>query len=158
MEAVIFMLCLTLHNVEEALWLTDWRNKTIPNIRRSLNRTHFIFAVIGITILGYLAAGLFVFYPGNIYLQYAFIGFVGAMLLNAIIPHLLLTIIYRKYCPGVFTGFFLIIPIHTIILKNALENRLVISEVIIATLAVGIILLGFIQLFQILAEKLLDSD
>ena len=151
------MFCITLHNIEEALWLTEWQIKNMPNIRKNPKKENFIFAVLGITILGYLTAGLFMLYPDKIYFQYAFIGFIGAMLINAIIPHLLLTIIYRKYCPGVFTGCFLLMPFHIIFLINATNNGLGIIEIIIATLIVGLILLISIPLFQILANKIFNN-
>jgi hypothetical protein len=156
MESVIFMFCLTLHNIEEALWLTEWRIKTIPDSRRSPEKEHFIFAVLGITVSGYLVAGLFALYPNNQYFEYAFIGFVGAMLVNAIVPHILLTIKYKKYCPGVFTGCLLIIPFHIIILCNAANDHSV-SKIIIATVVVGIVLLAAIPFFETLAKKFFDN-
>jgi len=158
MEAIIFMFCLTLHNLEEALWLTEWRIKTMPNSRRSPQKEHFIFAVLGITILGYWAAGLFAFFPDNQYCEYAFVGFVGAMLINAVAPHILLTVKYRKYCPGAFTGCFLIIPFHIIILCNAVNTHLKVSEIVVATLVVGVVLLAAIPFFEGLAKKFFDID
>ncbi len=136
MEAVIFMFCLTLHNIEEALWLTDWQRKTMPNSRRMPNKNHFTFAVLGITILGYLTAGLHLLNPNSQYLEFAFIGFVGAMLINAVIPHLVCSIKYKSYCPGVFTGCLLIIPFHFIILYNAAKTHLKASEIIASTLEI----------------------
>jgi hypothetical protein len=41
MEAVIFMFCLTLHNIEEALWLTDWQRKNMPSNKRTMEKEHF---------------------------------------------------------------------------------------------------------------------
>ena len=154
METIIFMFCLTLHNMEEALWFTNWAENAMP---KNLSKNeHFIFAVTGITILGYLSAGMFALFPDNKYFEYAFIGFVGAMLINAIVPHLLLTVRFRKYCPGVFTGCFLIIPFHLIILLNAANNRMKVSEIIISTFAVGVILLGTIPVLKSLAKIVLD--
>ena len=154
MEAIIFMFCLTLHNIEEALWFPDWLNKTMPN-RKQTSKEHFTFAVIGVTILGYLAAGLYALYPNNRYLEYIFIGFVGAMLINAIVPHLILSIYYRKYCPGVFTGVALIMPLHSIILYNA-DTK--ISEILISTLVVGGVLIGAIPVFKGLAKRILNIN
>lgn len=155
LEPIIFMFCLTLHNIEEALWLSDWMAKTMPS-RKQTAKEHFIFAVIGITILGYLAAGLHTLYPNSQYFEFIFIGFVGSMLINAVVPHLILSIKYRKYCPGAFTGCFLIIPIHLIILSNAVNSHLKTSEIIIATLAVGVVLLGAIPALKGLARRVLD--
>jgi hypothetical protein len=113
--------------------------------------------VLGITVLGYLTAGLFLLCPDNIYLEYAFVGFVGAMLINAIVPHTALTIIYKKFCPGVFTGCFLIIPLHILILHNALNRALTIIELFFSVIVVGVILLGFIPIFENVAKKILDK-
>jgi len=154
MEAVIFLLCLTLHNIEEALWFTDWRTKNMPNKRKAYKKEYFIFAVLGVTILAYLFVGLFVFFPNNVYLEYIFIGFVGAMLVNAIIPHLLLTITYRKYCPGLFTGCCLLIPFNIVILLKAASKNIGILEMIISTFIIGAILLGSIPIFEIVAKRI----
>ena len=130
----------------------------MPNSRILSKREHFIFAVLGITILGYLVAGLFALFPNNQYFYYAFIGFVGAMLVNAIMPHLILTIKYKKYCPGVFTGCFLIMPFHILFLHNAVNTNLKINEIILATAVVGAILLGSIFLLNSLAIRIFEVD
>ncbi len=157
MEPLIFMFCLTLHNIEEALWFTEWRIKTMPNSRRSFQKQHFIFALLGITILGYLTSGLSIMYPNNIMIEFCFIGFVGAMLVNTIVPHLLLTLRYKNYCPGVFTGIFLMAPLNSIILYNAVNSHLKVSEVLIATIVVGIVLLLSIPVFEKIAKSVLKD-
>ena len=156
LEPIIFIFCLTLHNIEEALWLPDWINKAMPK-RKQTNKEHFIFAVIGITILGYLAAGLHLLYPQHQYFGFAFIGFVGAMLINAIFPHLLLTIRFRKYSPGVFTGCCLVALLHLIILNNAANSYFKVSEIVISTAIVGAILLGAIPVLKWMAQRVLDT-
>lgn len=152
MEPIVFMFCLTLHNIEEALWLTKWTAEVLPNSRRKSNQKDFIFAVLGITALGYLASGLFALFPNNQYLELIFVGFVGAMLINAVVPHLLLAIKYKRYCPGVLTGCLLLIPFNTIILYQAANNHLKVGEIIISTLIVGVILLAAIPLFEWIAK------
>ena len=44
MEAMIFIFCLILHNMEEALWLTEWQVKNMPG--RCPQKEHFIFSVL----------------------------------------------------------------------------------------------------------------
>jgi len=157
MEAVIFMFCLTLHNIEEALWLTDWRKENMPNIRRAPEKAHFIFAAFGITVLGYLTGGLYLLLPESKCFEYAFIGFVGAMLINAVAPHLILSIVYKKFCPGVFTGCFLIMPFHILILLNALKGTLTITEMLVSVAVVGLILLGSIPILESIAKTILNK-
>ncbi len=156
MESIIFMLCLTLHNAEEALYLTDWQNTVLSKHNNLSNKHHFIFAALGITILGYLAAGLHILIPNNQYLEYAFIGFVGAMLVNAVIPHLFLAVRYKCYCPGMFTGCLLVIPLHLIILHNAANSHIKTGEIVFSTLIVGAILLVSIPCFKWLAVRALS--
>ena len=157
MEPIIFMLCLTLHNIEEALWFPEWTVRNLPN-RKPTQKAHFIFALIGITTLGYLAAGLHALYPSSQYFAFIFIGFVGAMTINAVFPHLLLSIRYRSYCPGVFTGCCLIIPLHLIILSNMADNHMKFHEIIISTVIVGGVLLGAIPTFIGLARKVIKME
>lgn len=155
MEPIIFMLCLTLHNTEEALWLTKWRERVMPQSRRAPENQHFLFAVLGITLLGYLAGGMFALFPGNPYLERIFLGFVGAMLINALVPHLLLTIRYGQYCPGILTGCLLILPFHSMILYNGAMDRVSIGEIIGSTVVVGLLLLAAIPLLERLAKRVL---
>lgn len=155
MEAIVFMFCITLHNIEEALWLVDWQAKHNKFNRRICPKEQFVFAALGVTLLAYLVAGLHMLYPDNMWFGYAFVGFVGAMLINAVMPHLLLTIITRSYCPGVFTGCFLIVPLYSIILTNAVDNNMKIVYVILATVIVGVVLLVAIALFKLLARWVL---
>ncbi len=140
MEPVIFMFCLTLHNVEEVLCVTAW-GMEMPHAGRMPEKKAFVFAVFGITVLGYFSAGLFALFPGNAYADYAFVGFAGALLVNALVPHLFFTIRCRKYCPGVLTGCFLILPFHGIILHNAATTRLPLAAILLSTLLVGAALL-----------------
>lgn len=120
----------------------DWRKKYMPGARLH-SKNSFRFAVLGITILAYLAASLYLILPERRYAKYAFIGFAGAMLINAIIPHVALSLRYKCYCPGTFSGLFLIIPIHFIIIYNA-ASYLPLNEIILSTLAVGAALIGCI--------------
>ncbi len=157
MEPIVFMFCLTLHNIEEALWLTQWQSKHMPNARRIVQKEHFIFAAVGISVLGCLAAGLHLLYPDEPCFKYAFAGFVGAMLFNAIIPHLLMTIIHRSYCPGVFTGLCLILPLHSLILVKLAGQDFGVKEILVASLVVGLILIGCIPVLNSLAKRCLTG-
>ncbi len=157
MEAVVFMLCLTLHNIEEALWWTDWQIKTFPNSRRIPKKRHFIFATLGITIFGCLTAGFYLLIPDNQFWGFAFVGFVGAMLINAVIPHLVCTVKYQRYCPGVLTGCLLIIPLHLTILHRAVITHLKVSEIVVSSLVVGAVLLGLIPFLIWSGNRVLRS-
>lgn len=157
MEPVIFMLCFSLHNTEEALWLTEWRKTTMPDNEKPHDAQQFIFSVLGLTILGYLASGLFILFPNNDLLEFCFIGFVGTTLIDAVASHIFLSIKYRKYHPGVLSSCLLMIPLDTVILYNDAVSNLKISEMLISTLFIGIVFLVAVPAFEHLGKRLLKD-
>ena len=84
---IIFLLGFTLHNIEEALWLPKW-SKNAENFHKSVEPNQFIFAVIVVTIFGYIITGIDILfgYPDNFF-NYLYLGFVGMMGMNAILPY-----------------------------------------------------------------------
>lgn len=153
---LLFLFSITLHNIEEALWIPRWSRYT-EKFGKQVSGDEFHFAVLVITILSYLATGLFIFFPENLILKYFFFGFMGAMMFNIIFPHLILTIILKKYSPGLITGIFLIMPFNSLIIISSLNNSIInLSEVIISTIVVGIFLLILIPILEKIGGKLID--
>ena len=147
---IFFCLAITLHNLEEAIWLPEW-SQIGHSIQQPVTSNEFFFAVITITALAYLITFLFIFSPEIKIIKWMFVGFLGAMIFNAFFPHLIATIIMNIYSPGLITGLILNVPINLIILYTLYKNHFVsIKEIILSTLIVGIILLTLIPvLFNI---------
>ena len=84
---LIFLLALTIHNIEESVWLPEW-SKHAEKFHEPVERNQFIFAVIIVTIIGYLVtiAEIINNTPGSVF-TYIYLGFIGMMGLNAIFPH-----------------------------------------------------------------------
>lgn len=153
---LLFLFSITLHNIEEALWMPQW-SRYAEKFHKEVTRDEFHFAVLVITILAYLATGLFIFFPENLMLKYFSFGFMGAMIFNVIFPHLISTIILKKYCPGLITGVFLIIPFNSLIIFSSVNKSIInFNEVIISTIVVGIFLLGLIPILNKIGGKLID--
>lgn len=153
---LLFLLGFTLHNMEEALWLPQW-SKYAKKFHEPVERNQFIFAVIILTMLGYLItlADILNPQPGNI-INYVYLGFIGMMGLNAIIPHLAATIVLKKYAPGLITGLLLNLPLSLIIIIYNIQNRINIFYFVIAVLALsGLILFSLKYLFR-LGAKLIN--
>lgn len=147
---LLFLLGFTLHNLEEALWLPQW-SKHAERFHKPVERNQFIFALIIITLAGYLItlADIISGQSGNI-INYVYLGFIGMMGLNAIIPHLAATIILKKYAPGLITGLLLNLPISLIIIIYHIQNRINVLYFVIAVLAVsGLVLLSLKHLFRL---------
>ncbi|WP_028546908.1 HXXEE domain-containing protein [Paenibacillus taiwanensis] len=147
---ILFLFAITLHNLEEALWLPAWSNYA-SKYHKPVGKNEFHFAVICITALAYLSAFFYLYNPDSVLTKYFLSGFLGSMLLNAIFPHLLVTFLLKRYAPGLLTGVFLNIPINGLILYRFISsNEVTLTEVMFSTLIVAGVLVGLIPvLFKI---------
>ncbi|MCM3602799.1 HXXEE domain-containing protein [Robertmurraya korlensis] len=154
--AIFFCLAITLHNLEEALWLPKW-SQFDSSFQKTVTPNEFHFAVLIITALAYLVAFLYLnFLESNIF-KWAFIGFMGSMIFNAIFPHLITTLLMKTYAPGLSTALLLNVPINTVILFKLHDLKLVSSkEIVVSTVVIGIILLAMIPLLFMLGGNLLN--
>ncbi|WP_316275024.1 HXXEE domain-containing protein [Bacillus halotolerans] len=151
--AVFFCLAITLHNMEEAIWLPEWSQQS-SKFQKPVTSNEFHFAVIVITMLAYLSAFGFLYMPESDIAKWIFIGFLGSMVINAIFPHLIATVLMKKYAPGLLTGLLLNIPINALVIYQMfVKNLIVWKELIISTLVVGIILLALIPLLFKVGDK-----
>lgn len=107
---ILFTLGFTLHNIEEAVWLPKWSHHA-RKYHEPVETNAFVFAVIVVTIVGYLLTAIDFLYgsPGNFF-NYLYLGFVGMMGINVLFPHLIATIALKKYAPGLITGLLLNLP------------------------------------------------
>jgi len=108
---LLFLMGFTLHNIEEAAWLPKW-SRHAGKYHPAVSNNEFHFAVLAVTILGYLVTFLFLAWGGsNGIIKYLYLGFVMMMCMNALFPHLAATILLRRYAPGTITGVCLNVPI-----------------------------------------------
>jgi hypothetical protein len=118
----------------------------------NVSSNEFYFAVLIITSLAYLISFLYLLFHKTKVLKWAFIGFLGSMIFNAIFPHLISTILMKTYAPGLLTVLLLNIPINLVILYRLYKsNTITIKEILISTVVVGILLLTMIP-FCLLLE------
>lgn len=151
---LFFPIAITLHNLEEAIWLPAW-TKHAKQFHKPMEANVFYFAVIFVTILAYLSTFLAVAFPSSWLWKYIFHGFLGAMILNTIFPHLVSTIILRRYSPGLITGLFLLLPINSIILyQSVMLGHIKLTDLMISILIVSLALLSFLPLFFKIGEQL----
>ena len=111
MFRLLFLLSFTLHNMEEALWLPEW-SAHAGKFHTKVSGKGFRFAVLIITMIGYLLTFADLVFGGKAApVKYIYLGFVLMMCFNALFPHLIGTIILKKYSPGTLTGLLLNLPI-----------------------------------------------
>ncbi|WP_243821291.1 HXXEE domain-containing protein [Bacillus thuringiensis] len=154
---LLFLFAFTVHNLEEAVWLTRQSSVTGKvKMHKVVSQDQFLFGLFWVTGLAYLITALYMFYPTNEMLKYAYFGFVGGMILNIVFPHLISTIIERCYSPGLFTGILVIIPINSLIIKTGVDtNTITVVQFINSTLVVGALIMASIPLSFKLGKKLI---
>ena len=148
-DSTIFLqplFALIIHNIKEALWLPQW-SKHAKKFHKEVRPFEFLFAALVITVIGLLATSAILLFPEIKFLKYLYFGFYGMMFFNAFFPHLIATIVLKKYAPGTVTALLLNVPINLIIIKKAVTlNKTGISEVLISTVIMGIIILMLLPL------------
>jgi hypothetical protein len=110
----LFPAVVTLHNLEEAIWLPAW-SQTAGRLFRPVAPRVFRFAVVFLTVLVYLLAWMTIRSGRQSIWAYATLGAMAATLINAVAPHLVFSIAMRRYMPGLVTGLFLNIPVLSLL-------------------------------------------
>lgn len=147
---IIFLFGFTLHNLEEAIWLPKW-SKYARKFHEPVETNQFIFAVIVVTIIGYIltALDLLIGDLGN-FANYIYLGFVGMMGINSVFPHLVSTIVLKKYAPGLITALFLNLPFSLILIIGHIKNGINIFYLLAAIIIVsGLVLFLLKYLFRL---------
>ncbi|WP_226793629.1 HXXEE domain-containing protein [Bacillus sp. B1-b2] len=146
-------MAITLHNLEEAIWLPKWSQHS-SQFQKAVSSSEFRFAVIVITLLAYLSAFSYSYIPSSNLTKWIFIGFLGSMIINAIFPHLVATVLMKKYAPGLLTGLLLNIPINLFIIYQMLaENLILWKELVVSTVVIGFLILLLIPLLFKIGKK-----
>ncbi|KGR81741.1 HXXEE domain-containing protein [Lysinibacillus odysseyi] len=153
---VLFCIAITLHNLEEAIWLPAWSRQS-SRVQKSVAEGEFRFAVTIITVIAYLSAISYLIWPYANLTKWIFIGFLGSMIINAVFPHLAAAILMKKYAPGLVTGILLNIPVNCFILSHMYaENTVTPWELLLSTIIVGGAVLSLIPLLFKAGRKITE--
>jgi hypothetical protein len=154
MIELLFLLGFSLHNIEEAIWLPKW-SKHAKKFHKEVSQNEFNFAVIIITTFGYLLTFQYLILADGFSLsKYIYLGFISMMVLNAIFPHLLSSIVLKKYCPGTITGLILNMPIGIYLLYHNIRNFEDLIFVVVSFFIITISTLISLKYLFILGNKI----
>jgi hypothetical protein len=150
MIELLFILGFSLHNIEEAIWLPQW-SKNTKKFHKEVSANEFRFAVIIITAIGYLITFQYFLFAHEVSIsKYIFLGFVLTMMINVIFPHIISSVVTKKYAPGTLTGVLLIWPVGIYILYAEIANAIELLYVFLTSIIITVIFLYMIrQLFKI---------
>jgi hypothetical protein len=111
----LFPVAITLHNIEEAVWMPEW-SQNAGRWHRPVEKIPFGFAVLVLTLLAYLFAYLGLMGGKQSIGIYLLSGYAFVMLANVFVPHLIAAIWLKQYVPGLVTGLALNLPICSALL------------------------------------------
>ena len=117
----LFPIVVTLHNVEEAIWLPGWSKRTVL-WHSPVTPGSFRFTVAVLTVLAFAVTGLSAISGKQTIWTYLAFGCMVVTLANVLIPHLALTVALRSYMPGVATAVALILPVLSLLVVLAIRE------------------------------------
>ena len=154
--AVLFALGVTAHKLEEALWLAPWARS---HLRLPFRPSRRIYAVL--TSLVSLAVWISVLAvclcPRCRPAQIALAGFAVAMAVNALLPHLLLSLARRSLSPGTLTGLLLNLPLGIALLRAQLSAGVLTAGDLVSSSLLFALLFGLTAVAAVLAAHRLGA-
>jgi hypothetical protein len=140
-----------LHNIDEAPLMEAWTRRLPVKIRMIESRRQLIIALIILTLISFLLTWLGLKQMSAHAGYLLILGMLMTMTFNVFFPHLLSTILFRMYSPGLITALFLILPFSIYLFQRALnENLLGLNEFwILLALAPIIMMISIIASLKI---------
>ncbi len=122
LTAILFGIGVTLHNLEEAMFLADWSRSHLkpwfePDRKIYWALTSLVSVVIWIPIVGVCVSN------ESSGFQNALSGFALAMAINAVLPHLVISLAKHSYSPGLGTGMLFNLPLGVLLIHEQLSDR-----------------------------------
>jgi hypothetical protein len=154
----LFPVAITLHNLEEAIWLPAWSNHA-GKWHRPVSAPAFRFAVAVLTTLAFIVTIWSAKAGRESVGAYLLTGYALAMLINVFVPHLLATVAMRRYMPGLGTAVALNLPVAVILLRRAFaEGYVRFPTFVYCGVLVCVTLAASIPLLLAVGEKLTHSS
>jgi hypothetical protein len=151
--AWIFVSAVAVHNLEEAIWLPAW-SKSAGRWHAAVGSGEFRFAVAVLTAFAVAAAWLAVHQGKASMGAYLLCGYALAMVLNVLFPHVLASLVMRRYMPGTATALALNLPAGAFLIAAALnQDYIAIPSFLLSGPAVVIAIVGSIPLLFWLGRR-----
>lgn len=118
----LFTLGALAHNAEEARWLPAWSARA-GKWHAPVEARVFRLAAGLLSALFVAVTAAATFAATGSFATYLMAGYVLAMALNALLPHVLASIAMRRYMPGTATALAFNLPLGLLYLQRALDAR-----------------------------------
>jgi len=142
-----FPLAVAAHNLEEAIWLPRWSERSAGRWHRRVGAVPFRFAVAVLTVLVFaIAAWAQAAGTGSLG-HYLLAAYAVGQAVNVVFPHAIATVATRTYAPGLLTGLFLVLPSATALVAHSLsEGQLRFGRLAVVTVAFSALVIASIPL------------
>jgi hypothetical protein len=151
---LFFPVLVALHNAEEAISMPRWTRRTGPwfgGVRPAV----FRFAVVVFTVLAFVVTVLSAVSGRMTFWGNVTFGYIIAMLFNALVPHIAVSVVRRTLMPGVITAAALNLPILSYLAVLALQQGYVSNrDALVFSIAVSLLLALMIPLLFKLGKSL----
>ena len=118
-----------LHNLEEAPFMEGWSRRLPLKIHPNVTTRQFVIAVTFLTLAGFIITFLEIRYLQNVTGYLLVLGIQAVLLSNAFVPHIVSTIGFRMYSPGLVTAVVLTLPFSYYLFHRAFtENILNVTQ------------------------------
>ena len=115
----------TLHNLEEAPFMAKWSKRLPVKIHPNLTTPQFVVAVVFLTLASYfLTFASLVWLPASTGIL-LILGMQMILFINAVVPHLVTTIRFRLYSPGVLTAVLITVPFSVYLFHRAFAEGII---------------------------------
>ena len=120
--AIAFGIGVTLHNLEEAMCLVSWARSHVklwfrPSPGIYWVATSLVSAVVWIPVVGVCVS------KESTHFQNALTGFALVMAINAVLPHLVISLITHSYSPGTGTAMLFNLPLGVLLIRARLNTH-----------------------------------
>ncbi len=137
--ALVFALAVTVHNIEEAVWLPAF-SRTVPGFSVDDFSERFAIAVLTIALWGIVSQ--VVRTRGGRTPTTLLAGYACGMLLNVFVPHVIGTLLLWRYVPGTVTALLLNLPAGVWLLREMLRSGAIGRRSLRVVAPAGIVLLA----------------
>jgi hypothetical protein len=120
----LFGLVVTLHMIEELVWLPAW-SQDAGGWHEPVKRREFAFATAVMLLFLYSVTYLAANGAAESVAVYLVCGLALVMMVNLIIPHLGATVAQRRYAPGLGSSLLLVLPAASLLLWRAFGDDLI---------------------------------
>ncbi|MCB1322723.1 MAG: HXXEE domain-containing protein [Leptospiraceae bacterium] len=137
-----------LHNLEELIGMASWTERIPAAIHPHVTTLQFAIAITLFSLLGLVTVFGSPRLINSVWHERILIAFAGMLWLNVFLPHVLATIVFQMYAPGVFTAVLLNLPLTSFILWSMYRNgRHSVMSLFLLIVSGGVIGAGLAVLF-----------